>query len=91
MSNNPTKLVSEFKLKLLKFTAFFVIFYLIILVFPGLTSNPVDWALELWQGAEFVDGWTPGLTVYGTLLVVLPAIYIIAVTILFVISRRRKQ
>jgi uncharacterized BrkB/YihY/UPF0761 family membrane protein len=68
----------------------FAIVYVIILILPGLTAGPVDWLLERWHGVKFVEGWTPGLTVYATLLIVLPAVYVILVIALFLVNRKRR-
>lgn len=90
-NKDPHQMVGGLKRQLIFLSAIFAIIYLVILVLPGLTSVPVDWVLEQWRGVKFVDGWTPGLTVYATLLAVLPAVYIVAVVILFAINRRRRS
>lgn len=74
--------------RILKWTVIFCFVYALLWLFPVIVVYPADTFLEFYKSTKFVGGWTPGVTVWGITVIVLPILFGLAMLALYFRARK---
>jgi hypothetical protein len=75
------------KYSIFKYTVVFCVVYVLIWLFPGIVVYPANYLIELYEGVEYVDSWTPGMMVWAAAVIALPILFVLGILGVLLIAR----